>query len=246
MTSPTRPSPSNTPNRQRRPPVNPALQAANIPQQATVIKELSTASVLATCLSKTMGMTLHSGAFKAYLDDVLAAARSTQDPVERMLIEQLVLAHHRIGELHAQSAVAETPQVIETFNAAASRLMAEFRKMTLALREYRSPTAAPNITVVKQQNVAAGDQQIALVDGAGHGQTPEKNILRNELTSNTPPAITHDHSINLIPQSATRGGWQAEPVTAGTDYCGGTPPLAEINAVAQTVAPIHWPQDPGR
>lgn len=245
MNQPIRPSPTNTTNRQRRPPVNPALQAASIPQQATVIKELSTASVLATCLSKTMGMTLHSGAFKAYLDDVLAAARSSKDPVERMLIEQLVLAHHRIGELQAQAAVADDPQVIDTFNSAAARLMGEFRRTSLALREYRSPTAAPNITVVKQQNVAAGDQQITLVDGKGDAQPAEKNNSCNELTSNTPPALTHERHVEFIPESATRGGWAAEPVEtriyddrgAATvaGHCTGTPP----------VAPRHWPTQPG-
>ena len=46
-------------------------------------------------------------AFNLYLHRVLEESGDPQDPIERMLVEQLCLAHHNIGRLHVQAAAAE-------------------------------------------------------------------------------------------------------------------------------------------
>ena len=125
------------------------------------------------------------------MDDVLKAAGAPSDPMEKMLIEQITLAHHRILTLHADAAQAEAPELIEVLNTAASKLTAEFRRLCLSLKEYRAPVSAKNVTVV-QQNVAGGDQRIALVDQRQSNATPEKIESNPELLNQK--AITHEIS----------------------------------------------------
>jgi hypothetical protein len=78
--------------------------------------------------------------YDRYVTDLLQEAGNPSDPVERMLVEQLVLAHHKIGSLHAEAAGAKGTAAA-LCNAAAARLMAEFRKSALALKTYRTSSA---------------------------------------------------------------------------------------------------------
>lgn len=179
--------------------------------EADALRQTATASALATCLGKTYGQIVGSNGFRAYVDDALAAAGSPSDPIERMLVEQLLMAHHRIGELHAQSACADRPEEAALYNAAAARLLNEFRKTSLALREYRTPVVSRSLTVVNQQNVAAGSQQIAYVDAQ---KLAEKNPSRSELISTEAKALTYEQPIflNTEPPTCRRG--EAEPLEA--------------------------------
>jgi len=79
--------------------------------------------------------------YRAFLDRIFADAGSPSDPVEVMLLEQLVLAHLRAGQLQAQAGMAEGLEAVRLYNAAAARLLAEFRKTALALKSYREAPA---------------------------------------------------------------------------------------------------------
>ena len=80
--------------------------------------------------------------------------------------------------------------MIELLNGAASKLTAEFRRLCLAVKEYRSPTVPKSVTVVRQQNLAGGDQRIALVDQRPAG--PTQNIETTADSTNQKKAITHE------------------------------------------------------
>jgi hypothetical protein len=82
---------------------------------------------------------LHPMAFNQYVSDVLQEAGNPKDPIERMMVEQLVLAHHNIGRLQVQAALSKGAAEAEMYNTAAVRLMGEFRKTTLALKACRMP-----------------------------------------------------------------------------------------------------------
>jgi hypothetical protein len=182
--------------------------------QARAIQETSAAAVLATCVGDAF-KDFGTLAFKAYHDNVLAAAGQPTDPIEVMLIQQLLLAHHRIGDLQVQAVKATTTEAAALYNAAAARLMAEFRKTSLALREYRTPVVPKQITVVKQQNLAAGDQQIAYLDG--QAIRPSGRATTNhdsKLASNGHEAITHELPTEFVPQPQTRRSRAAEPIPA--------------------------------
>jgi hypothetical protein len=115
-----------------------------------------------------------------------------------MLIEQLMVAHHNVGRLHMQAAAARDLEEARICNAAAVRLMAEFRRSALALRTYRAPAGPRHFTAVKQLNLAGGGQQIALVDGrADPGPEAPLSSLDTELGSTR--AIDHEEPLR-IPQ----------------------------------------------
>ncbi len=76
----------------------------------------------------------HDLAAQERTGDFLAEAVVLADPVERLLLQQLFLAHHAVGRLHVRAgAAAADPQVIVAFLAAAARLTAELRRLALAL-----------------------------------------------------------------------------------------------------------------
>ena len=76
-------------------------------------------------------------AYKVYLERLLADAGNPTDPVEVMLLEQLALAHLRIGQMHVTAGRAQGLEATKILNGAASRLLGEFRRTALALRAYR-------------------------------------------------------------------------------------------------------------
>lgn len=152
--------------------------------EARIIGEMGAAAVLMSLAGKNFGSTVGGGGFKTYWDNLLAASGNPKDPIEVMLLEQLAWCHQRLGALHCQAAEARTVEVAVAYDAAAARLMAEYRKSALALRVYRSPLIPRQVTVVKQQNLAAGDQQIALVDGGTHNEALPEKTSNIELGSN--------------------------------------------------------------
>ena len=92
-------------------------------------------SVLASSLG--LGKFFDAAGYRAYLDKVRADAGNPTDPVEVMLLEQLVLAHLRSAQLQAQAGMAEGIEVIKILNAAAARLLGEFRLTASSLAAYR-------------------------------------------------------------------------------------------------------------
>ena len=79
-------------------------------------------------------------AFKALRDKTLVAAGRPTDPIEIMLIEQLMVGHHRALVLHAKAAEANTIEAAKAYNAAVVRMMAELRRWPrrLAIIAHRS------------------------------------------------------------------------------------------------------------
>ena len=210
--------------------------------QAKAIKQTSAAAVLATCLRKTYGKVVGSNGFKAYVEANLAEAGNPKDPIERMMVEQLVIAHHRIGDLHAEAACAENPEVAALYQATAARLMNEFRKTSLALREYRTPVTSPKLTLVGQQNVAAGNQQIAYVNGQ---EQKENKSLRSEQRSKEPKAITHEEPIQLDTQPSTSRRRQAEPLEVERTDSRGPAAFAGSRIEPQALDAIHRSENSG-
>ena len=191
-----------------KPKPSPTLAIANVAQGADVVENLTAPGVLSILAGKIFKDQIPTPSYQLYRDQFLAGCGQPSDPLERMMLEQQVWAHFRIGGLHAQAAVAESPEHVELFTAAATKIMAEFRRMSLAIREYRSPLATKNVTVVKQQNVAAGDQQIALVEPKVLNETVEKRERDIELGSNE-PRLTYEELPDFNTTSTCR---PAEPL----------------------------------
>jgi hypothetical protein len=83
--------------------------------------------------------------FKAYLDELLKRTGVTSDPIEQMLVHQLAQAHFAIGRLHVRSSGSRGTVEAVAYVAAAARLMAEFRRTSLALQAYREAAARKQV-----------------------------------------------------------------------------------------------------
>jgi hypothetical protein len=81
---------------------------------------------------------VETAAYKVYLEDVVRESGNATDPIERMLIEQLAIAHFRIADLQAKAGKAEGVESTKLLNTVASRMLGEFRRTALALQVYRS------------------------------------------------------------------------------------------------------------
>jgi hypothetical protein len=102
-------------------------------------------------------------AFNAYVHQLLHDAGDPKDPIERMLVEQLILAHHNIGRFHVLSADAQGVTEACLYQAAVARLLGEFRKTAMALKSYRlsgaalSSAAQPNCPATPQPSATSAD-----------------------------------------------------------------------------------------
>jgi len=169
--------------RRRRPtdiaPDNSAADRKNLEKlhaNADVFLELAAGTYLHRLVEKSFGNQFSPAALQAYRDRLLREAGDPIDPIEQLLIEQLLLAHHALGRLHMRASEATSPEAAKAYYGAASRLMGEVRRLALAIRTYRTPVQAKNFTVVRQQNIGQS-QQIAQIDQAAPVNQPNDSSI---------------------------------------------------------------------
>jgi hypothetical protein len=138
--------------------------------------------------------------FKLYLLQTLEAAGSPSDPIERMLIEQICLAHHNIGRLHVKAATADHLEAERTYIGAAALLTGEFRRSVTALKAYRDRPQA-----------ATGPAPAAEADGPDPGSIVGANRVGNEQGSNHGGPGHGGDTISLGSEPAAGRGGPAEP-----------------------------------
>ena len=190
------------------------------------INDKAAAVYLANSASPVFGDRVSREHYDACIEGTLKAAGDPSDPIERMLVDQIVMAHHGIGRLTVRAASATTEEAA-VFEAAAVRLLAEFRRCVLTLKKYRQPYVHP-VTVVEQQNVAT-NQQVAMVNGtkpepsAAATEHPDTKLTSNRSQRNGKPGHNGRAAGNArlehgprrqTTQSAAGGRGQKEPVEA--------------------------------
>lgn len=157
---------------QPRPVASPAPMptAAQSEAWAGNLKEVAPAAYLYGSMGAVGGPAYGIECSQVYLRQLLEDAGSPVDPIERMLIEQLALAHHNIGRLHMRAAAAREPEEHKVLNAAAARLMGEFRRSALALKFYRGKglSGIGEGKVADQPlNAEEAGPRLAVLQGAG-------------------------------------------------------------------------------
>jgi len=211
------------------------------------LKRMSSGAHLYTSTSGSLGHQTPPTAFLRYMHNTIREAGAPQDPVERMLIEQITLAHHNIGRLHSSAAAAKTVDEAKVYNAAAAKLLGEFRRTALALKQYREPTPARQYTMVRQQNIAA-QQQVALVDGRGEKQDAskdsahEKAIVNSKKGSNR--ALEYQPVEKLVPEESTPSRRrEEEPVEVARLHARGAGRLASRRVEEPSLGESDGPED---
>ena len=149
---------------------------------------------------------------KLYLEAVLAEAGRPADPVERILLEQMVMAHHRLSLLNTMTLSAKSPQMVTAINTAATRLLGEIRRLALAIRQYRLPPGQRSFSIVHQQNVVAkGEQTVQYVDaGQGQATMTAHDTLNSKPQEAIGGRISGDNTDADAEESATGGGRPVE------------------------------------
>ncbi len=90
-----------------------------------------------------------------YVDDLIERM-APRDPAEEMLVVQLVLTHARVLHLTDAANRQERLESIRTVHEYADRASNTYRRLMLALAEYRRPArTGDTFAVVKQTNIAA-------------------------------------------------------------------------------------------
>jgi len=109
-----------------------AQRAAN---QAEIMRQTLFPAIMADALG--YEGTFEARAYKVFLDQLIEESGAA-DPIERLILQQLALAHFRIGQLHVSAGQAKSVEGVKVLNAAAARMLGEFRRTALALRAYRT------------------------------------------------------------------------------------------------------------
>jgi len=106
------------------------------------LRDMAAPGWLYCVMATTLGETIGPDAFVYFRDLMLKEAGNPSDPIERMLIEQLALAHFSIGQLRIRACTVDNAKLAIAFSDSATRLLGEFRRCSLALEDYRAKQAS--------------------------------------------------------------------------------------------------------
>lgn len=105
-----------------------------------VLREGVFPSLMATALN--LDTFFDANAYKIYLAGVMRDLGDPTDPIEKMLIEQLCMAHFRVAQLHGAAGQANGLEATKLLNTVTARMLGEMRRTALSLKAYRT-TAVP-------------------------------------------------------------------------------------------------------
>ncbi len=204
-------SPSSHSRAEPDPDSGPRIFATQAELEAAKINEASVPLTLIAILAQSLGELSYQGMKLAY-DEYLKAAGNPTDPTERMLLEELFMAHHRLMQLHGEAALTNSLEGQKVLNTLAVRLQGEIRRLALALRHYRSPVSGRSFSVVHQQNVSSGSQEIHYDKDLAAEEQKNSLSRRSELEGNQQTEI--QHGVNRLKQyqdeEPQEGGSRAE------------------------------------
>lgn len=203
---------------------------------ATVIREYLFSATLAT--SMPVGEMSTAAAWRTFLDRLLKDAGNPSDPIEIMMIEQLVMAHFRVAQLNARAQDAQNVEAAKVFAAAAARMTGEFRRLALAVKQYRQPTKPRYFTVVRQQNLAK-HQQVAYVAAESEPEAP-LSLSDSEQGSKGLPDARQDV---LSAESQACSGRSPEPAETRAVDAGGPGTAPAGRAAESAVALLDRPSN---
>jgi hypothetical protein len=187
------------------------------PEQYELIKhdvQFMWERLIPSCLSIMMAPAVHEpAAALVYLHRFITDAGDTKDPVLRVLLEQLAMAHLRLAKLNVEGSKAQGVEVHKVLNAAAARLLSEIRKLALAIKTYREPAASKSFAVIQQQNVAH-EQQVSYTQQTGPEAKETLKVRDTKLAGNG-RIFADEHQYPDRTQPKTRRSRSKKPVEAG-------------------------------
>ena len=155
-----------------------------------------------------------------YARDVISRM-APRDAAEEMLVAQLLFAHARVLRLTEMTQHATTVEMIRVIHEYADRASNTYRRLMLALAEYRRPfRTGDTIAVVQQANIT--NQQVV------HAHENRTNEQGFERRGDAGVAANDDAATPLPIESV------------GTDF------LAGLSEALETMGIVHGSKDRGR
>ncbi len=119
----------------------------------------------------------------SFIEDVLARM-APRDPLEELLVIQAALAYARVLHLTEYANRQESLESLRTVNEYADRASNTYRRLMLALAEYRRPPrGGDSFTAIRQANIAGqqvvqngevkGDKNATNEQGSGASEAPQ-------------------------------------------------------------------------
>ncbi|HKB41260.1 MAG TPA: hypothetical protein VKD72_32850, partial [Gemmataceae bacterium] len=105
-------------------------------EKAQRLRDFGPAALLYGSSAPLLGEALDVDTWKLYLDGFLKELGSPADPVARLMIQQLELAHFALGRLHVRASTRVLPQEVAAYSSAISRLLGEFRRTARAVMAF--------------------------------------------------------------------------------------------------------------
>jgi len=197
--------------------IPPAVWTNPSPEQYEHIKhdvQVMWQRLIPSCLTQMMAPAVHEpAAALIYLHRFITDAGDTKDPVLRVLLEQLAMAHLRLAKLNVEASKAEGVELNKVLNSAAARLLSEIRKLALTVKSYREPPSSKSFAVIQQQNVAH-EQQVSYTQQTGPDAKETLKVRDTKLSGNG-RIFADEHQPSDRIQSKARGGRSKKPVEAG-------------------------------
>ena len=153
-------------------------------------------AVYATAIAPIMGGKTDDQAMMYARD--LIRRMAPRDPAEEMLMTQMLFAHARSMSLTAMSGQQSTIESLKVVHEYADRASNTYRRLMLALAEYRRPQkAGDSFSVIQQANIAA--QQVVQ-----NGNTDEKATNEQGCKPETAAARAAGHPPAALPADTGR------------------------------------------
>jgi hypothetical protein len=136
-----------------------------------------------------------------------------RDPIEEMLVGQMLLTHARLARLSSLAGLQQNVKWSSHLHEAADRAANTFRRQMLALAEYRRPPRSKSFTAIGQANIA--NQQVVQ-----NGKSENKNMT-NEQGSRDGESTAASTASTRITASGETKALSTEPagsvIAAGDD-----------------------------
>lgn len=148
----------------------------------------------------------------------LMSRMKPRDAAEELLVSQLVMTHTRVLNLTALASKQTSLDAIRVINEYADRASNTYRRLMLALAEYRRPPrGGDRFTAIKQANIA---QQQVVVNGDSNGKentTNEQGLDCINTAETKPPAVPAQSGRIGFPESIGSADETLEAVNRAED-----------------------------
>jgi hypothetical protein len=184
-----KPTPDPQPAPKSLPPQRTAKASRNSEQARSAHAHSLPAVLYGVALHKMLGEEGETAA-RTYAQDAITNM-APRDPVEELLVAQLLFTHARVMRLSTLACQQTAIAPMGTLHEYADRASNTYRRLMLALAEYRRPPrTGDTFAIVKQANIA-GQQVVQNFENSENNPTNEQGCRHGQPEAGTHPVPAH-------------------------------------------------------